>query len=430
MQDVTLDLEGVDLDSHAAAREAFTSDIPGTGGVIKQRPEDFIVDEVPLYEPAGEGEHAYLTIRRRSMATLDVVRLLSTHFHVPRRSIGYAGLKDKHAVTTQVFSIRLPTSGVEDFAPLSDRLEVLSASRHANKLRRGHLKGNRFVIRIREVRSADAARAQSVLDRLARDGAPARFGVQRFGHLGRNHLAGRALLLGDCRQFLDVLLGPCEARPDAQPEGRRLYAEGDYRAALEAFPTSLRAELAALKRLAEGATPEKAALAIGRVERSFFGSALQSAIFNIVLDRRLASGTLGALMVGDIAMTHPHRALVGVDEQVLAAPDTRPRLDDLELSPTGPMWGRALRRAGGLVDEAEVDALASLGLSTEHIEASDKRLTGPLEGARRPLRIPVENQRARGGSDEHGEYIECAFTLPRGAFATTIMEEVMKTEGS
>jgi len=426
-RDAVATLAGIDVDPHALPTTYVAPDVPGTGGVIKQRPEDFVVEEVPLYEPEGTGEHAYVAIRRRSMSTLDVVRLLASHFDVPRKAIGYAGLKDKHAVTTQVFSIRLPTRRIEAFPPLDHpRAEIVRASRHANKLRRGHLKGNRFVIRIREVDPASVAHVRTVLDLIAHIGAPARFGPQRFGHLGRNHLAGRALVLGECRQFLDLLLGPCDAVQDAQPEGRELYRQARYREAVEAFPPSLKPERAALRRLADGSTPEHATLAIGRVERSFFGSAMQSAIFNGVLDRRLREGTVGVLLLGDIAMTHPHRALFDVDEAVLAAPDTPQRLAHLELSPTGPLWGRSMRLAQARVREAEAQALELFGLSPASIERSSRSLTGPLEGSRRPFRVPLTEHRADAGTDEHGAYIECAFMLPRGAFATTVLEEIMK----
>ena len=427
MSDVTLDLDGVDLSPHSVPRETLTPDVPGVGGVIKRTPDDFIVEEIPLYEPEGSGEHAYLCVRRRSMTTLDTVRLLATHFRVPRRSVGYAGLKDKHAVTTQVFSVRLPTSDVSDYPPLHhDRAEIVWASRHLNKLRRGHLRGNRFAIRIREVGPAAAERAREVLSRFERLGAPARFGPQRFGHLERNHLAGRALILGDHKQFLDLLLGPCEPVPEAQAEGRAAYARGDYLGAIEAFPASLRPERDALRRLAGGASHEQAALAVGRVERSFFGSAFQSAVFNALLDERQAAGTMSTLLLGDIAMVHEHRAVFDVDKDVLEAPDTQDRLRRIELSPTGPMWGRAMRVARHDVAEQEREALRRYGLTPSDIDRSDKRLTGPLEGARRPLRIPVTETSVTTGSDEVGDFIRCDFTLPRGAFATTILEEVMK----
>jgi tRNA pseudouridine13 synthase len=418
-------------DPRAIPRMYLTPDVPGIGGAIKERPEDFVVEEIPLYAPSGEGEHAYLTIRRRSLATLDVIRMLSRHFRVPRKAIGYAGLKDKHAVTTQVFSIRLPTGRVEDYPSLPEgRLELLASSRHVNKLRRGHLAGNRFVIRVRDVDqqtlSEAGTRARRALELLETHGAPARFGPQRFGHLQRNHLLGRALLLGDCRGFLDLLVGPGDDSPVSQAEGRALYAQGEYRKALIAFPPSLKAESMALRALADGAGPERAVRSIGRIERSFYGSALQSAVFNAVLDRRMEAGTLATLLEGDIAITHPHRSVFDVDEAVLADPETHERLRRLELSPSGPMWGRAQKNAHAPTHELELEALAEYALEPGDIDRSDKGLTGPLEGSRRPLRLPLTGADVTTGVDEHGTYVQCAFTLPRGAFATAILEEIMK----
>src|SRR5687768_4723165 len=87
---------------------AFLTETPGIGGVIKQRPEDFLVDEQPLYEPEGQGEHLYIFVEKRGMTTTDVVRRLTKAFRVGRGDVGYAGMKDKHAVTRQHFSVRLP----------------------------------------------------------------------------------------------------------------------------------------------------------------------------------------------------------------------------------------------------------------------------------------------------------------------------------
>src|SRR5262245_13864190 len=111
----------------------LTADVPGTGGRIKQRPEDFYVEEQPLYEPSGKGEHLYLCIEKCGQTTHDVVRRLSKLFNVRRSEIGYAGLKDKRAVTRQHFSVRLPDPGRD--ADLLGRLgytkyKLLWSSRH------------------------------------------------------------------------------------------------------------------------------------------------------------------------------------------------------------------------------------------------------------------------------------------------------------
>ena len=141
-----------DPDPHVKPRAYITADVPPVGGVLKQRDEDFFVEEIPLYEPCGEGEHQYLLVEKQGMSTLDLVRLLAKHFGVRREAIGFAGLKDKRAITRQVISVQTPGKTPEDFPMLDHpRARVLWADLHANKLRRGHLAGNRFSIRARGV---------------------------------------------------------------------------------------------------------------------------------------------------------------------------------------------------------------------------------------------------------------------------------------
>ena len=148
---------------------------PAVGGVLRQRPEDFIVEEIPAYEPCGSGEHIYLYIQKYNMSTLDMVRLIARHFGVREGDVGYAGLKDKRAVTRQVISIHTPGKTPEDFGKIQhDRLQVLWTDLHTNKLRRGQLKGNRFAIRIRRTPIAHVTTARRVLEALTKLGVPNR----------------------------------------------------------------------------------------------------------------------------------------------------------------------------------------------------------------------------------------------------------------
>ena len=192
-------------DPRAASGVYLTADLPGVGGAIKQRPEDFLVEELPLYEPAGEGEHLYLFVEKRGLSTTELVGVVARAFGVRPGDIGYAGMKDKQAITRQLLSIHLPGKAGEA-APMPEinheRVGVLWADRHANKLRRGHLKGNRFSIKIRGVDIGKVRAATSALRRLAATGAPNRAGEQRFGAHQNNHRIGRLDLLG--RTVLDV----------------------------------------------------------------------------------------------------------------------------------------------------------------------------------------------------------------------------------
>ncbi len=124
----------------------------GIGGVIKVRPEDFLVEELPLYDPRGEGEHIYLGIEKAGVSHGELIGHLRHHFKVRDYAIGFAGMKDKHAITRQTVSVHCPGAPTPKSVELDhDRIRVLWVSRHVNKIRIGHLAGNRFSIRIREV---------------------------------------------------------------------------------------------------------------------------------------------------------------------------------------------------------------------------------------------------------------------------------------
>ncbi|MDX1682019.1 MAG: tRNA pseudouridine(13) synthase TruD, partial [Phycisphaeraceae bacterium] len=163
----------------------LTHEMAPVGGVIRERPEDFLVEELAEDAPVDEsGEHLYLLIEKESMTTPQVAARLADCFDVDRRAVSFAGLKDRHAVTRQRFSVHLPTPGSEaaGMEQLPDEpFAVHWAQRQLKKWRRGGHTGNRFVIRIRQVEPARVLTARQVLGRLSEAGVPNRFGPQRFG---------------------------------------------------------------------------------------------------------------------------------------------------------------------------------------------------------------------------------------------------------
>jgi tRNA pseudouridine13 synthase len=416
----------IDTDSHAQPAIYLTADVPGIGGEIKQRPEDFLVDECPQYQPAGEGEHIYMLVQKKSLSTMEMVTIIARHFGVERSAVGYAGLKDKHAITRQVVSVHTPGRKPDDFPMLvHEQIAVLWTDLHTNKLRRGHLRGNRFSVRIRGVRPSDVVHAARALKQLQASGVPNRIGRQRFGLLENNHLIGRALALGDYAGACDLLLSPSAAFPHVNEHARALYTQGLFEEARQAMPHSATAERRVLSRLAAGAPKRDAVRAIDPTLLSFYLSAFQSAVFNAVLDDRLRAGTLCTLVEGDIAGMLGRRSSFHVDSETAAAPETLERLRTFDISPTGPLWGPDMRRATGEVDAAEIRALERLGIGVDDLlRHKGKRLS--LAGERRPLRVPLIDPEVEGGVDEHGAYVRMAFELPKGSFATVVAAEIMK----
>jgi tRNA pseudouridine13 synthase len=168
-----------------------THSIPGAGGVFKEDPDDFAVDELPAYEPSGEGEHLFLWVHKRGRSTPEVARALARHLGIPERAVSWAGLKDRQASTRQYFCVPSKVEGALMGFVLPG-VEVLRATRHRNKLKTGHLRGNRFTLVLREVRDLGAATA--ALELLVARGVPNFFGEQRFGRDGENAARGKQIL--------------------------------------------------------------------------------------------------------------------------------------------------------------------------------------------------------------------------------------------
>ena len=299
-----------------------TADLPGTGGRIKARPDHFVVEEIPLYEPSGTGEHLYLSVRRENQATRDVQRALASAFGIQERDVGCAGQKDKVARATQTFSLPLRTGEPAELArraAAATGFEILSASRHGNKLGRGHLAGNRFEILVVDVLPDAVARTESIVAVLGRRGLPNFFGEQRLGPGGRG------------------------AR-----RGERRIASG------EPSPSTW----------------------IARMELS----AWQSALFNDWLCARIDRHGFDVVLAGDLARKTDTGGLFEVSD---AAIDLE-RCRRGEISATGPIFGAKMRWANGTPGELERAILADAGVDDAALARA--RLPGSRRPARVFLR--------------------------------------------
>ena len=163
---------------------------------IRTTPEDFRVEEVDAFEASGSGEHLLLTVEKRGMNTAFAARRIAEWAGIEEGGVSYAGLKDRHAVTRQRFTVHLPRKVAPDLAALeSGELHVVDHAWHARKLPRGALLGNRFALVLREVQGVPAeieARLQAIQAR----GVPNYFGEQRFGRGGDNVASALAMFAG------------------------------------------------------------------------------------------------------------------------------------------------------------------------------------------------------------------------------------------
>jgi tRNA pseudouridine13 synthase len=334
----------------------LTSTIPGIGGRIRTAPEDFHVEERPLYLPCGEGEHLYVTITKRGLSTPDLVRRLSSSLGIKARAIGVAGLKDARAVTTQMVSLQGVT--LEQVAGLKIDDMVLNLQvlgRHRNRLRTGHHAGNRFRLVIRQVADHSAETVPAILQQLSTRGMPNYFGPQRQGKRGDNYEVGAALL----------------------HDARRR---------------------------------EK----MNRAQRIWYLNAYQSFLFNRMLAQRIHH--IDRIFIGDWAMKSENGACFLVDD----ANKEQPRADRFEISPTGILFGSRVSWATGEPGGIEEAVIAEAGTTKEALVAAAKACG--FRGERRALRVPLADLEWSLIDDT----LTLSFNLPPGAYATSVLRELMK----
>lgn len=386
-------------------------------GVIKSDYTDFVVEEIPLYQFSGSGDHTYFLVEKAGLGTMQAVHDLAAALKVRRLDIGYAGLKDARAVTRQWMSVEhvKPEKVKELTIP---RMAIIDVTRHSNKLKLGHLRGNRFEIHVRDTSLERLAELQDAIETLTRRGVPNYFGQQRFGDRGDNARIGMLMLRGELEEALDLALG----KPDKPDHGkvrqaRQLYDHGHYEQAMKMWPGMYRDERRALKLLTRGGTKRKAFGAIDRGTRKFYISAFQSMLFNQVLAERVERG-IDQLLPGDLAWIHANGAVFRVED--LATEQAR--CGAFEISPSGPLYGPRMTEPEGEPKEIEQKVWESSSVTLEALSKSGIKIAG----GRRAMRFKPEDAGIRLGADHQGPYFEVFFTLPRGCYATTVLRELFE----
>ncbi|MBM4014006.1 MAG: tRNA pseudouridine(13) synthase TruD [Planctomycetes bacterium] len=404
----------------------LTAELPGTGGRLKATPEDFRVDEVPLWEPSGEGGHLLIRIRKRGMTTLEAVAQVARALELPEREVGYAGIKDARAVATQWLS--LPLGRAERLAALRHPwLSIEERARHSHRLRPGDLAGNRFTIVLRGVDAEALPRAQAILAVLTRRGVPNWFGAQRFGAKGDSDRIGRAFVRGDLGDALQWFLGrpsPRENDPRVRA-ARQAFDDGDPARAAALFPPRLRLEAGVARAFAEQRDPLRAWLKVPRRLRLLFLSAWQSRLFNRCLEARFEA--LDRLLDGDVVVRHETDKAY----PVLDPAQDQPRADRFELSPAGPLFGPGLMRTRGAAAALEEALFAAEGQALDHGKQPFRDLH--LRGERRAYRFPLRGATVAEGASADASpepAITLSFELPRGCYATSVVAEVTKSTAS
>jgi tRNA pseudouridine13 synthase len=341
-------------------------------GRIRERPEDFVVDEIPAYAPSGEGGHVFVRFTKRGMTTPDAVRAIARALGCDPRGAGHAGMKDKWAITSQTISVAAPPGASPNevarrASGLSlEGITVHEAVPHGNKIKPGHLAGNRFAIAVRNVPRARLGEITGAFERVRLEGLPNAFGAQRFGAGGQNAVRALGWVKGT-------------ERPPRDPRLRRLL-----------------------------------------------WSALQSSVYDRVLQARVRDGTWTTPLEGDVLKLRASGGMfVCTDVQT-----DRARAEAGELSPTGPMVGARMQWPAGVSLELERSIVAEV--FGADFDFADTRRLGA--GSRRGLRLWVDelswkvedddSDDSDDGSHDSGNCPACVrvyFVLPKGAYATTVL---------
>jgi tRNA pseudouridine13 synthase len=335
------------------------ADLPDIGGEIRARLDDFVVEELPAYESDGRPGHLLLTLKKRGLASEEAIRELARQLRVPRAEIGLAGLKDRDAVTSQRVSV--PDRAAAALANFSHPgIELGDPRPHSHKLRRGHLRGNRFALTIRKLPVAlDEAerRATAKFERIAREGLRNYYGAQRFGKDARNLAPGLAALAGK---------GPRRGKAD------------------------------------------------------LVVSAGQSVLFNAYLAARAERGWLGRVLLGDILQK---RETGGMFECSDPEQDQR-RFDAGELLITGPMFGSKMRRPSVDTPAAalELEILTLARLTPAKLDKLGRKVPGARRQLLIwPEQVAVK---LAPDVDGLGPGLELHFVLPPGSYATVLIREL------
>lgn len=344
----------------------ITHDLPGTGGLIRATPEEFLVTEIPAYLPSGIGSHLYLLVEKRGLTTSDLMQALKRG-GVEEKAIGAAGLKDKAAVTVQWLSI--PKRHREAVAELTalPGVRVLEESYHSNKLGIGHLRGNRFAVTVQGVVPDAAARAEAVLAALAERGSPNWYGPQRFGRFGGNAYDGLRVLRGE-----------------SVPGGHRL--------------------------------------------KRFFVAALQSHLFNGMLAERVKRGWYQRVVAGDWARKHDTGGTFLVEDEAAESPRAQ-RLEISATLPLFGRKVKPSGGAAGEVEQ-QVLTEHELSWAQFGSRRGDRRPSRVLLEETTVELVDSAPDQAAAGSDTvtSSSAIRLAFTLPKGSYATAVLRELTKQD--
>ncbi len=351
--------------------------------VFTKNSKDFTVEEIPLYEFSGEGEHIVVTIRKKDMTTWDMLSHISSSLGVKQKEIGYAGLKDKDGMTVQHISLpRVFEGAIKEFQ--HPNIKILNIVRHKNKIKLGHLAGNKFFIRLKKIMPSDFTKLKNALKTIEKEGMPNYFGYQRFGRDGKNHELGRDIAHG--------------IKKERNQNLKRFF--------ISAYQSRLFNDWLDIR------------IQISRLVDSFDRGELENALKTYFNSKEIAlNPKIGVelkkqkqflkIIDGDAMCHYPHGRLFFADDAKIEGD----RFASKEISLTGLLCGENNKTAKEAAFEIEKHFI------DEKVKAlGDRRYAWIF-----PQDCSIEY-------DEEEAHAKIRFSLPKGSYATVLLEELVGTE--
>jgi tRNA pseudouridine13 synthase len=403
----------------------YASDAAGIGGRLRSVPEDFIVEEIPLEGKGGTtGPYLICSLTKTNWELQHAVKEIAKRLGISHRRIGWAGTKDRNAITKQWISIYDVTA--EQVAAIHLKDIVLKPLRNANEaLSLGALQGNRFDLVIRDCTAPDLASSVGEINASVRDGVPNYFGIQRFGALRPvTHAVGEWILKEDYEQAVLTYVGqPFPADRDEIRATRSAFLESrDPVPALRELPVQMNYERAMLQYLCNHPGDYAGALReLPPKLLSMFVSAFQSYLFNCALSRRFDDGHgLAEPVTGDHLIFTNGRTDTATNGNLTAAA-LHIRRGRCSIALFMPGKGKA---GGTVPGEPVMEAmLEECGITPDHFERAARFVGTRFDGAYRPISLKAEIEPTVEGTS-----VRLRFTLPPGHYATTVCREFMKAD--
>ncbi|KZX12765.1 tRNA pseudouridine(13) synthase TruD [Methanobrevibacter curvatus] len=414
--------------------ETYITSNPGIGGTIRNFEKDFYVEEIPIAQPSGRGPNAWIWIEKERRTTLDVLMDISAILKISRKRMGFAGMKDKQAITRQWICV----SNMDSFKQFNDLIAIkdnvkntkfLKIIRNQKKLRLGQLQGNKFKILIRGIDNIEKATkiANETLKSLETTGVLNYFGWQRFGS-GRvnTHLVGKALVHNDLEEAIKIYIGyPIESEPEEVQKARKAYDDGNLEKSFELMPKFLRFEREMLKvlikenkkRVLDDSSYKKAIFSLPKPLQRMFVHAYQSGLFNKVISERAKLG-VNNYVEGDILIDNEEHMVHEESNEKL-----KNMIENKLANPTAPLYGSKVPLADKKIGEMERRILEEEKIKLEDFKTPKTPKLGS-HGLRRSIKFNIWDTKAI--ATKNGVLTE--FSISKGSYATSVLREVMKKD--